>query len=104
MTKEAIEPIETGLSQYTYTKFALINETIDQSLVSDDHQINDGWTLTGLPDWYNPWIALTQTVLDMKDNDGQSLACWSAVVLFHEYIHELMYIDRYTEDPTHLSY
>ena len=104
MTKEAIEPIETGLSQYTYSKFALINKTIDQSLVSDDHQINDGWTLTGLPDWYNPWIALTQTVLDMKDKDGQPLACWPAVVLFHEYIHALMYIDRYTEDPTHLSY
>ena len=37
MTKEAIEPIETGLSQYTYSKFALINETIDQSLVRYDH-------------------------------------------------------------------
>ena len=43
---------------------------------------------------YSPCIVLTPNVLELKDKDDHSLACWSSVVLYHEFVHALMYIDR----------
>ena len=52
-------------------------------------------TLTGSDGGhYSPCIVFTPNVLVLKDNDDQPLACWSSVVLYHEFVHALMYIDR----------
>ena len=47
---------------------------------------------------YSPCIVLTPNVLELKDKDDQPLACWSSVVLYHEYVHALMYMDGYMGD------
>ena len=52
-------------------------------------------TLTGSDGGhYSPCIVFTPNVLVLKDNDDLPLACWLSVVLYHEFVHALMYIDR----------
>ena len=61
---------------------------------STDLADNLAVTLTGSDGGhYSPCIVFTPNVLVLKDNDDQPLACWSSVVLYHEYVHALMYID-----------
>ena len=58
-------------------------------------------TLTGSDGGhYNPCIVFNPNVLELKDNNDQPLACWSSVVLYHEYVHALMYMDGYMGDGT----
>ena len=57
-------------------------------------------TLTGIDDGHwSPCIVFTPNVLVLKDNNDQHLACWSSVVLYHEYVHALMYMHGYMGNP-----
>ena len=58
---------------------------------STDLADNVAVTLTGSDGGhYSPCIVFTPNVLELKDNDDQPLACWSSVVLYHEYVHALI--------------
>ena len=42
---------------------------------------------------YSPLIILDPKVLELKDNNAHPLTCWSVVILYHEFVHALMYLD-----------
>ena len=45
-------------------------------------------------EWDNPDIGVSDTVLEMKDQNGDPLACWSAIILFHEFAHAAIHYDN----------
>ena len=45
-------------------------------------------------EWDNPDIGVSDTVLEMKDQNGDPLACWSAIILFHEFAHAAIHCDK----------
>ena len=45
-------------------------------------------------EWDNPDIGVSDTVLEMKDQNGDPLACWSAIILFHEFAHAAIHYDK----------
>ena len=45
-------------------------------------------------EWDNPDIGVSDTVLEMKDQNGDPLACWSAIILFHEFAHAAILYDK----------
>ena len=45
-------------------------------------------------EWDTPVIGLSDKVLEMKDKKGQPLACYPAIVLFHEIAHAAVHYDK----------
>ena len=45
-------------------------------------------------EWEKPVIGLSNKVLKMKDKNGQPIACYSTIVLFHEIAHAAIHYDR----------
>ena len=45
-------------------------------------------------EWEDPVIGLSDKVLEMTDENGQPLACWSVILLFHEMAHAAIHYDK----------
>ena len=45
-------------------------------------------------EWEKPIIGLSNKVLEMKGDNGQPLACYSTIVLFHEIAHAAIHYDK----------